>query len=162
MIIRSSSQLCQNYDTFSKLAHETQEPIYITKEGEGDIVLLSIEAFENMQYSVFKAPPPLPHVKQNNNTIGDIHMTEQRLGRILKTMYWSAAKGQQVANIHTFSIYYARIIENERLNKKEILRAAELSETYQTEISKGVNLAQYVEVKDDIVKYIKNIEETTI
>jgi PHD/YefM family antitoxin component YafN of YafNO toxin-antitoxin module len=30
----------------SKLAKETAEPIYITKNGEGDLVLMSMEAFE--------------------------------------------------------------------------------------------------------------------
>jgi len=30
----------------SKLAKETAEPIYITKNGEGDLVVMSMEAFE--------------------------------------------------------------------------------------------------------------------
>jgi len=30
----------------AKLAHERNEPIYITKNGEGDLVVMSIEYFE--------------------------------------------------------------------------------------------------------------------
>ena len=30
-------------------AHEKQEPIYITKNGEGDIVVMSIDAFEKRE-----------------------------------------------------------------------------------------------------------------
>lgn len=33
----------------SNLAHEKQEPIYITKNGEGDLVIMSIDAFEKRE-----------------------------------------------------------------------------------------------------------------
>lgn len=36
MKIKSSTALRTDYNTVSNLAHETQEPIYITKNGEGD------------------------------------------------------------------------------------------------------------------------------
>ncbi len=32
----------------SNLCHESNEPIYITKNGYGDMVILSMEAYENM------------------------------------------------------------------------------------------------------------------
>lgn len=35
--------------TISALAKETKEPIYITKNGEGDLVLMSIDAFEKRE-----------------------------------------------------------------------------------------------------------------
>ena len=46
MIIKPSTALRNDYGKISAMAHETEEPIYITKNGEGDLVVMSIEAFE--------------------------------------------------------------------------------------------------------------------
>lgn len=49
MIIKASAALRNDYASISNLAKETKEPIYITKNGEGDLVLMSIEAFEKRE-----------------------------------------------------------------------------------------------------------------
>lgn len=49
MVIKPSSALRNDYAAISDLAHEAGEPIYITKNGEGDLVVMSIDAFESRE-----------------------------------------------------------------------------------------------------------------
>ena len=49
MNITSSTVLRNDYTRISALAHESNEPIYITKNGEGEVVVMSIEAFEGFK-----------------------------------------------------------------------------------------------------------------
>ncbi len=39
----------KNTAVISEMAHETMEPIFITKNGYGDMVVMSIEAYEALQ-----------------------------------------------------------------------------------------------------------------
>ena len=49
MLIKASAALRNDYASISALAKETKEPIYITKNGEGDMVLMSTDAYEKRE-----------------------------------------------------------------------------------------------------------------
>jgi len=50
MNIRPVSDLRNNFADISKTVHETTEPVFLTKNGYGDMVVLSMEAFQNLQF----------------------------------------------------------------------------------------------------------------
>jgi len=45
MNIRPSASIRQNYNEIAELCRKTQEPVYLTKNGEGDLVIMDIESF---------------------------------------------------------------------------------------------------------------------
>jgi prevent-host-death family protein len=44
--IKSSTDLRNNYNEISKFCHESREPVFITKNGQGDLAVMSIETYE--------------------------------------------------------------------------------------------------------------------
>lgn len=44
--IKSSTDLRNNYNDISKFCNESREPVFITKNGQGDLAVMSIEAYE--------------------------------------------------------------------------------------------------------------------
>jgi prevent-host-death family protein len=48
-IIKPISDLRNKSTEISELAHSSQEPIYITKNGEGDLVVMSIQEYRKME-----------------------------------------------------------------------------------------------------------------
>lgn len=49
MTIKPSSALRNNYNAISAYARETREPVFITVNGEGDGVFMSLEAYEKRE-----------------------------------------------------------------------------------------------------------------
>ena len=47
-VIKPSSELRNKYNEISDFCHKSREPVYITKNGKGDLAVLSIEAFEEL------------------------------------------------------------------------------------------------------------------
>ena len=47
-VIRSSTDLRNNYNEISTFCNEKREPVFITKNGQGDLAVMSIEVFEQL------------------------------------------------------------------------------------------------------------------
>lgn len=46
--IRSSADLRNSYNEISSFCHTYSEPVFITKNGKGDLAVMSIEAYEQL------------------------------------------------------------------------------------------------------------------
>ncbi|NLT13415.1 MAG: type II toxin-antitoxin system Phd/YefM family antitoxin [Clostridiales bacterium] len=46
--IRSSTDLRNCYNEISTFCHESREPVFITKNGQGDLAVMSIETYETL------------------------------------------------------------------------------------------------------------------
>lgn len=74
-------------------------------------------------------------------------MSEAELGRILKSMYENAAKNDALTQIHLFGIKYANEINHNNYKATDITKASGIKSSFATEVSKGMRLAKYVELK---------------
>lgn len=49
ILIKPSAAIRNNYNEISALCKETREPVILTKNGEGDLVVLDLGTFESMR-----------------------------------------------------------------------------------------------------------------
>jgi PHD/YefM family antitoxin component YafN of YafNO toxin-antitoxin module len=83
--IKPSTAIRHDYNAFSKLCHETQAPIIVTKNGEADLVVMSHEAYQKM-------------------------MARQRLGQMLSEVDREIAEGKPMQDFDaTFEAIQKRI-----------------------------------------------------
>ena len=48
--IRPVSDLRNNFADISRTVHETGKPVFLTKNGYGDMVVMSMDSFENLEF----------------------------------------------------------------------------------------------------------------
>lgn len=49
MNIRPSAAIRQNYNEIAELCRKTEEPIFLTKNGEGDLVVMDIDTYNRRE-----------------------------------------------------------------------------------------------------------------
>lgn len=49
MIIKASASIRQNYNEISELCKKTKEPVFLTKNGEGDLVVMDMETYSHRE-----------------------------------------------------------------------------------------------------------------
>ena len=74
--IRPSSDLRNKYNEISEFCHKYSEPVYITKNGKGDLAVMSIETFERLvgKYELYKLLDEGMEAMKNNKVLpaGDV------------------------------------------------------------------------------------------
>lgn len=84
MNIRPSAQIRQNYNEIAELCRKTGEPVYLTKNGEGDLVVMDIETFER-QKKMLKLREELLAVEEDR-LHGDVGYTLEEMDKMLEAV----------------------------------------------------------------------------
>lgn len=79
MIIKASAALRNEYTSISNIAKKTKEPIYITKNGEGDLVVMNIEAFERREQILELRAKVLQAEQERIEGVETISVSEARI-----------------------------------------------------------------------------------
>jgi len=55
-VIRNSADLSSNYIEIAEFCHKFKEPVFLTRNGEGDLAIMSIETYEEMsgRYELYR------------------------------------------------------------------------------------------------------------
>lgn len=69
--IKSSTDLRNNYNEISTFCHETKEPVFITKNGRGDLAVMSIDLFNKFmsKYELYRSLSQSESDFNNNRTL---------------------------------------------------------------------------------------------
>jgi prevent-host-death family protein len=74
--IKPSAAIRNNYNEISKLCKESGEPVYLTKNGEGDLVVMDIESFSERE-NMLRLREQLLRVEEDRmNGIEDLTLEE--------------------------------------------------------------------------------------
>jgi len=81
MLIKPSASIRQNYNEIADLCKTSGEPVYLTKNGEGDLVVMDIKAFTRRE-KMLKLREELL-ATQEDRLAGRIGVTPDELDRYL-------------------------------------------------------------------------------
>lgn len=93
MLIKPSASIRQNYNEIAALCKSSGEPVYLTKNGEGDLVVMDIEAFVRRE-KMLKLREELLAVEEDRLT-GQAGVTPDELEKILDGILDEAERGKR-------------------------------------------------------------------
>jgi prevent-host-death family protein len=88
MTIRPSATIRQNYNEIADICRKTAEPVFLTKNGEGDLVVMDIETY-NRREKMLKLREELLAVEEDR-TMGITGCTVDELDTFLDDMIGEA------------------------------------------------------------------------
>ena len=84
MNIRPSAAIRQNYNEIGELCRQTKAPVYLTKNGEGDLVVMDIESFTRREKMLLLREQLL--AVEEDRAMGRSGCTIEELGSYLDTV----------------------------------------------------------------------------
>lgn len=95
MHIKPSAAIRQNYNEIAELCRSSQEPVYLTKNGEGDLVVMDIESFTRRE-KMLKLQEKLLEVERDRIN-GAKYYTLEELGKELDEAIDAAVRDTHAA-----------------------------------------------------------------
>lgn len=93
MIIKASASIRQNYNDIIKICREAKEPVFLTKNGEGDSVIMDIDTF-NRREKALELREKLLEVEENRMR-GQKGYTPEEVYEILGQVIQEASGGKE-------------------------------------------------------------------
>lgn len=90
MNIRPSASIRQNYNEISELCKKSGEPVYLTKNGEGDLVVMDIATFDRKE-KILKLREELLAVEEDR-LHGDAGYSVGEVGEMMRAAIREAAE----------------------------------------------------------------------
>ncbi len=90
MIIRPSAAIRQNYNEIADMCRKTSEPIFLTKNGEGDLVVMDIETY-NRREKMLKLREELLAVEEDRLR-GDVGYTIDEVAAMMQNAIEEATR----------------------------------------------------------------------
>ncbi|MCM1508884.1 MAG: type II toxin-antitoxin system Phd/YefM family antitoxin [Ruminococcus flavefaciens] len=96
MIIRPSAAIRQNYNEIADMCRKTEEPIFLTKNGEGDLVVMDIETY-NKREKMLKLREKLLAIEEDR-VAGAKYYSVDEVAQMMRTTIREAAadNGQKI------------------------------------------------------------------
>ena len=95
MQIKPSATIRQNYNEIAALCKSSGEPVYLTKNGEGDLVVMDIEAFTRRE-KMLKLREELLAVEEDRMA-GRMGSTPDELDRYLESIIDGVEHGKEAS-----------------------------------------------------------------
>ncbi len=93
MNIKPSAAIRKNYNEISRLCRESGEPVYLTKNGEGDLVVMAIETYARRE-SVLRLRESLVAAEEARLS-GQKGYSISEVSDMMKTVIREALDGRQ-------------------------------------------------------------------
>lgn len=97
MNIKPSATIRKNYNEISTLCKESGEPVYLTKNGEGDLVVMDIEVFSRRE-SMLRLREILISVEEDR-IAGKKGFSIEEVDTMMKKIIMEGSNGRNKKNI---------------------------------------------------------------